>query len=283
MSSARPRVEGDFAAPWLEHLLGGDLRHTIEPALSYRYVTGINNFRQILRFDQTDVASNTNEMEYGLTQRLFVRHLPPHPCKGDEALGPNPMCGGGTRDWISWRVAQKYYFEPDFDGAITPGTPNPLETTLDFTGVDFLTGSRHTTPVISRLRMRTTTATDAEWDLDYDVKEGRITSSNVFAAYQHGYYRFQFGDSYMNVPLGVTPLKINPVAVGFFESAQPVQPDSPGRCLWRRQQAGPERGNQCRLRSGPPAAAVRRSPGFVQLELLRAHVPVSEIFAGLDP
>jgi LPS-assembly protein len=201
-----PALERDFKAPWLNHLLGGDVRHTIEPAVAYRYVTGINNFRQILRFDQTDVASNTNEMEYGLTQRLFLRHLAPHPCKGDAALGPDSLCGGGTRDWISWRVAQKYYFEPDFDGAITPGTPNPLDTTLDFTGVDFLTGPRNTTPVISRLQARTTAATNVEWDLDYDVKEGRITSSNVFAGYQHGFYRFQFGDSYMNVPLGVTPL-----------------------------------------------------------------------------
>ncbi|MGA7524795.1 MAG: LPS assembly protein LptD [Acidobacteriaceae bacterium] len=231
-----PALERDFAAPWLEHLLGGDVRHTVEPAVAYRYVTGINNFRQILRFDQTDVASDTNELEYGLTQRLFLRHLPPHPCKGDEALtpqstndgrpggpalGPDTLCGGGTRDWISWRVAQKYYFEPDFDHAITRGTPNPLETTLDFTGVDFLTGPRHTTPVISRLRMRTTSATDAEWDLDYDVKEGRITSSNISADYQHGYYRFHFGDSYMNVPLGVTPLTTSPVPVA--TSGQPVR------------------------------------------------------------
>jgi LPS-assembly protein len=116
------------------------------------------------------------------------------------------MCGGGTRDWITWRVAQKYYFEPNFDHAITRGTPNPVETTLDFTGIDFLTEARHNSPVISRLRMRTTTATDVEWDLDYDAKEGKITSSNVFAGYQHGAYRFQFGDGYVNVPLGATPL-----------------------------------------------------------------------------
>jgi LPS-assembly protein len=201
-----PALERDFTLPWLVHLLGGDLRHTIEPDVTYRYVTGVNNFRQILRFDDTDVVSNTNELEYGLTQRLFLRHLHPHPCKGEEAMGPDAMCGGGTRDWITWRVAQKYYFEPDFDHAITRGTPNPLETTLDFTGIDFLTEARHNTPVISRLRMRTTTATDVEWDLDYDVKEGKITSSNVFAGYQHGFYRFQFGDSYVNVPLGTTPL-----------------------------------------------------------------------------
>ena len=201
-----PALERDFSIPWLVRLLGGDLRHTIEPDMDYRYVTGINNFRQILRFDDTDVASNTNELEYGLTQRLFLRHVHPHACTGDDALGPDAMCGGGTRDWITWRIAQKYYFEPDFDHAITRGTPNPLETTLDFTGIDFLTEARHTTPVISRLRMRTTTATDVEWDLDYDVKEGKITSSNIFAVYQHKFYRFQFGDSYVNVPLGYTPL-----------------------------------------------------------------------------
>ena len=62
-----PALERDFTSPWLEHFLGGDLRHTIEPELAYRYVTGINNFRNILRFDETDVASNTNEVEYGLT------------------------------------------------------------------------------------------------------------------------------------------------------------------------------------------------------------------------
>jgi LPS-assembly protein len=201
-----PALERDFSEPWLVHLLGGDVRHTIEPEVDYRYVTGINNFRQILRFDDTDVASNTNELEYGLTQRLFLRHLHPHPCTGDEALGPDSMCGGGTRDWITWRVAQKYYFEPDFDHAITRGTPNPLNTTLDFTGIDFLTEARHTTPVISRLRMRTTAATDVEWDVDYDAKEGKITSSNIFAGYRHGFYRFQFGESYVNVPLGTTPL-----------------------------------------------------------------------------
>jgi LPS-assembly protein len=107
-------------------------------------------------------------------------------------------------------VAQKYYFEPDFDHAITRGTPNPLDTTLDFTGVDFLTRARHTTPLISRLRMRTTTGSDVEWDLDYDFREGKITSSNVFAAYQKGLNRFQFGDSVVNVPLGYTPLTTAP-------------------------------------------------------------------------
>lgn len=212
-----PALERDFSTPWLRHILGGDIRHAIEPELAYRYVTGVNNFRQILRFDETDVVSDTNELEYGLTQRLFLRHLHPHPCKGDEALGPDNLCGGGTMDWVTWRVAQKHYFEPDFGNAITSGTPNPLETTLDFTGVDFLTEARNNSPVISRLRMRTTGATDLQWDLDYDTKFGKITSSNVFAGYNLGQYRFQFGDSYVNVPLGYTP----------FSTAKPKSLPSP--------------------------------------------------------
>jgi LPS-assembly protein len=243
-----PALERDFSAPWLRRLTGGDIRHVIEPAVEYRYVTGINNFREILRFDQTDVASNTNEIEYGLTQRFLVRNRAPRPCPSNEEPAPPSeyneepntedvtgqdaessglaevtgwgisagapsgrngapvICGDQTRDWVTWRVAQKYYFEPDFDHAITRGTPNPLDTTLDFTGVDFLTGPRHNTPVLSRLRVQTSQATDLEWDLDYDVKKGQITSSNVFAAFRRGLYRLQFGDAYMNVPLGVTPL-----------------------------------------------------------------------------
>ncbi len=216
-----PALERDFSSPWIVRLFGGDVRHTIEPELGYRYVTGINNFQQILRFDDIDVASNTNELQYGVTQRLFLRHLHPHPCRGDEALGPDSMCGGGTRDWITWRVAQKYYLAPDFDHAITTGTPNPLTTTLDFTGIDFLTEARHTTPVISRLRVRTTSATDVEWDLDYDAEEGKITSSNVFAGYQRGQYRFQFGDSYVNVPLGTTPLSTAKTPPGPPNAANP--------------------------------------------------------------
>jgi LPS-assembly protein len=194
-----PAVQRDFSAPWLEKLLGGDLRHSIEPDLQYRYVTGINNFNSVLRVDQVDVASNTNELEYGLTQRLFVRHLKPHPCRDDEAQTTDGLCGGGTLDWLTWTVAQKYFFNPNFGGAVIPGQSNVLTTTLDFTGTAFLDGPRDYSPVISRLRLRTTSATDFEWDLDYDTKTGRINSSNVFAGYRHDNYYVGIGDFKLDV------------------------------------------------------------------------------------
>jgi len=74
-----------------------------------------------------------------------------------------------------------------------------LATTLDFTGAAFLNGPRAYSPAISRLRLRTTTATDLEWDLDYDSKTGRINSSNVFAGLRLVNYYLGIGDFKLQV------------------------------------------------------------------------------------
>jgi LPS-assembly protein len=199
-----PALQRDFSAPWLTRLLGGDIRHTLEPDVQYKYVTGINNFDSVLRFDGVDVASNTNELEYSLTQRLFLRHTQPHPCTGDAALGPDNMCGGDTVNWLSWQVAQKYFFDDYFGGAITPRTRNVLDTTLDLSAVAFLSRPRAYSPVISRLRWQTTSSTNLEWDMDYDTKTGRLDSSNVFGAYKHGDYTFTIGDAHLHTLAGAT-------------------------------------------------------------------------------
>ncbi len=77
-----PIIARDFHTPQvLARFLGPELRHTVEPELVYRNVRGINNFLSILRFDDVDIASNTNELQYGVTQRLFARGRPPTPSK----------------------------------------------------------------------------------------------------------------------------------------------------------------------------------------------------------
>ena len=193
-----PAVERTFDSPFLRRWLGGDLRHSIEPEFRYRFITGINNFQSVLRFDATDVLSNTNELEYGLTQHLFLRNLHPHPCKGDQALGPAESCVNGTLDWLTWTVGQKHFFNPDFGGAVTDRTRNVLETTLDFSGIAFLTRARNSSPVISRLRLRTSSTTDLEWDLDYDPIRGRIQASDVTASYRTGPVFLSLGDYQMH-------------------------------------------------------------------------------------
>jgi LPS-assembly protein len=189
-----PVLVRDFKVPALERLFGSDLRHTIEPELKYTYVGGINNFPSIPRFDAVDVASDTNELEYSLTQRLLFKHLHPKPCSsGDVPAAVNGAitlpydyteCGGNTDAWITWRLTAKYFFEPYFGGAVLPFRRNVITSSLDLTGVAFINGPLNTSPVISRLQVRTSEHMDLEWDADYDFKSRRLDASNLFIDYR---------------------------------------------------------------------------------------------------
>lgn len=174
-----PVLERDFDGPFLTKEFGVALRHTIEPEANYRYVVGVNNFNSVPRFDADDIFSDTNELEYGLTQRLFLKRLRARPCaagnvqaENTNAAGQikNANCGQGPRELLSWFVGQKYFFDSTFGGAVIPGRRNIFATTLDFSGVSYITSPRHTSPVISKLRVNTSATTDLEWDLDYDAK-----------------------------------------------------------------------------------------------------------------
>ncbi len=50
------------------------MRHVIEPEITYRYVGGIGAQAQnVLLVDTTDIATNTNEAGFSLTQRLYMQ------------------------------------------------------------------------------------------------------------------------------------------------------------------------------------------------------------------
>ena len=49
-------------------------RHVVEPYLTYRKVGGISDgFHEVIRFDETEAVADTNEIEYGVTNRFFLR------------------------------------------------------------------------------------------------------------------------------------------------------------------------------------------------------------------
>ena len=48
-------------------------RHVIEPFATYRYIKGIDNFHSIIRFDQLDTITDTNEIEFGIANRFYTR------------------------------------------------------------------------------------------------------------------------------------------------------------------------------------------------------------------
>lgn len=196
-----PTFERTFEVPVMERLgLGREVKHAIEPFARYRFVGGVSNFANVLRFDDADIVSNTNEVEYGLTQRLFLRPGKPRPCKmtetadssDDDPEAADAYQGGSgqphcsTREFISWRLGQKVFFNKDFGGAVADGRRNILSSTLDFSGIAFLTAPRNLSPFISRLRIRPNEKLDVEWDFDYDTVLGRFTTNNIFADLHEG-------------------------------------------------------------------------------------------------
>jgi LPS-assembly protein len=191
-----PVVERTFHSKMLERLFGSDVKHTIEPAFTYRYVTGVDNFLRVLRFDDVDVVSNTNELEYGVTQRLFVRPVKSSkPCattdadtngSADQMDRPADANSCGKREWMSWRLTQKYFFDPKFGGAVITRRRNIFDTTLNLSGVAFLTEPRDISPLISRLRLHPSAKVDVEWDFDLDTGAKKFTSNNVLVDVREG-------------------------------------------------------------------------------------------------
>jgi len=212
-----PALSRIFDHPWL----GRKWKHVIEPRLRYNYVTGVNNFADILRFDATDVLTNTNEIEYSVVNRLYAKHLDPKIKDCDVAnmstltvggapqvgavpweLPPNPdaqTCASGPREILSWEIGQKYFFNPTFGQALVAGQRNVFTTTADFTGVAFLDSERRFAPIISRLRIETSPRTNTEWDVDYDVKTGQVTSSLALVNYHYGPFTIGGGDAFLRV------------------------------------------------------------------------------------
>ena len=192
-----PVLERTFSGSLVNRLFGGaDLRHTIEPVATYRYVTGVDNFLNVLRFDDKDVVSNTHELEYGVTQRLFVKRAPSQACsQRDLAVlseatvtddGNAKLASCSTSERVQWRLTQKYFIDPRFGGAVQDGRRNIFDTTLSLSGVAFLTEPREISPLISRLRVQTSNRTDVEWDFDFDTGAKRFTANNVFADVHQG-------------------------------------------------------------------------------------------------
>lgn len=203
--------------------LGRKWKHVIEPRIVYRYVTGVNNFADVLHFDERDILSNTHEVEYGFVTRLYAKQPlstvqeceTPMTALAVGAAAPeqtvpwgragnfeNQPCvvGPEVREVITWQVAQKYFLDPTFGGALVGGQRNVFTTTADLTGIAFITQPRHLSPLISRLRVATGSHTDTEWDMDYDFQLGRVNASTLLVNYNFGPFTFGGGHAFLQIP-----------------------------------------------------------------------------------
>jgi LPS-assembly protein len=133
-------------------------KHTVEPELTYNLVNGVTDFAHFIRYDEDETLTDTNEVEYGITQRLFMK-------EGDE----------GAQEVASLRLTQKYFFDPTFGGALAPGQRNVFQTLDALTPFAFANVARRFSPIISDLRLDPGGIYDAQVRADYDPVRGKFT------------------------------------------------------------------------------------------------------------
>lgn len=217
-----PTLERTFQKEFLHR----KWKHVIEPHAEYRFVTGVNNFANILKFDERDILTDTHEVEYGFVTRLYAKrtsgknedctNLMTNLTVGGatpESVTPwqhvNPLAnkpcqeGPQVREVVRWELAQKYFLDPTFGGALIPDERNVFSTTVDLTGIAFITEPRHLSPVVSRLRVETSSRTDAEWDMDYDFQNNRFNANTVLLNYHVGQITMGAGDAFLQIPQNV--------------------------------------------------------------------------------
>ena len=145
-------------------------KHTIEPFFDYNYVTGINNFSQLIRFDSDSTLTDTNEIEYGVTQRFFVKD-------GDDQ----------PKELITWSLVQKHFFDPTFGGALVTGARNVFQTLDDISPFAFADAPRNWSPLISDFKITPGGPFDFEQILQYDTQRGnsgQLTTIGTLAKFK---------------------------------------------------------------------------------------------------
>ena len=215
-------------------LWGRKIKHTIEPRFVYRFTGGVDNFANIIRFDWRDILSDTNEVEYGILNRVYAKKVSGEECGPGKPAAPLPQvlpsqpvpkgqekalqskeappspaeCAPGAHEVIAWEVAQKYFIDPYFGGAVVDGKRNVFTTTVAFAGIAFLTEPRVFSPVVSRLRVRTSANTDVQWELDYDTVLGQVDASTAFVNYRIGDYFIGGSHAFLRAPGEIFPSPI---------------------------------------------------------------------------
>ena len=145
--------------------LGGAWKHLIEPTLRYRYISGLDHFDRVIRFDEHDAIASTNEVEFGIFNRIFVK----------KKIGD----GQTTHEWLTLKIAQKYFVDPDFGRAFHPGEVNQFFPLNTLTGFPYGGIRRNFSPVTTLLRFRPLGPYSFDLRGNYDPKFKTIRNFSI--------------------------------------------------------------------------------------------------------
>ena len=181
-----PSLEKVFAKSYR----GYRLKHVIEPDIQYHLVRARDpeDILDIVRFDAMDIFTETNEVEYSLTNSILARKDVPD----------NSPDTPQARDIFSWRISQKYYFDPTFGGALVPGQNNVFASTIDLTGFAFEHGQRFS-PIDSVFKFAPFSNYDTEIRTDMNPSgAGGILDAGITSHVQTRVAGVSFTDFFIN-------------------------------------------------------------------------------------
>ena len=172
------------STPWFKHV--------IEPFFEYRLISGIDEFDRTLRVDERDVIAGTNEITFGISNSFLIRR------PGENGSSPQP------HELLNLTLAQKYYFDPTFGGALQDGVRNQFFPINTLSGFSYGGIMRNSSPLNLRARLRPTSTLWADLRMNYDTRYNEIRDFIVGTGVSRGI--FSFGQSwYFSRQLEVEP------------------------------------------------------------------------------
>ncbi|HEY9284439.1 MAG TPA: LPS assembly protein LptD [Pyrinomonadaceae bacterium] len=164
-------------------------RHVVEPYVVYRKIEGVANAERIIRFDYLDAVADTNEIEFGVTNRFFTRRSTETATGGEArangAAATNGAGGAGGANGaeqspltsqpyeaLSLTVRGKYFFDPLFGGALIPGRRNQFYPINTFSGFTYGGVPRRFSPLFFEARYRPNRVLSADVRTNLDTQGG---------------------------------------------------------------------------------------------------------------
>jgi LPS-assembly protein len=164
-------------------------RHTIEPYLTYRLIRGVNNFNKIIRFDYEDTQTDTNEIEYGITNRIFTRRYTEavteqaqRRLQENSRTTKNPL-SIQPYEIFTLTVRGKYFFDKNFGGALSLGRRNQIEPITALTFYTFGGVPRRFSPINIDATYRPQRTIFVNTRMDVDTQNGDLRDISATVGY----------------------------------------------------------------------------------------------------
>ncbi len=136
-------------------------KHTFEPEFLYTYRSKVEAFNAIPSFDYNDQYVGTNQLRYGLTNRIYAKRM-------------GPAGKLVTHEFLNWRLSQTYYvdigqkqnqYDPNYYSATFARGPGGLPS--------------HHSPIQSNLSIRPTLTSAIAFGTEYNPNYKQFTSVSL--------------------------------------------------------------------------------------------------------